>query len=350
MSATGTTRPALAHAMTNSRAAVAPRLLDEVIERTRLGGFDAEAWHVMDRRDNALIEDEILNGAGSSKFVYVLEGMKGEDGKPVSGISVIGARHLAAHYGGIKHRIIAAMRKVGAQVITTSYPAPGVPMTTHVDFIGALADEPDSYTAIIEITDIKTGNSIMVEKREAITGRRRDGSLYERPHYDVIAQSKAYRNGVLAIIPQNVLIQWKLEMLKLDKNRDVITESVIDEKRDGVMQFAAAKGFAIDRGALAGLAMAQIAGLAEAARTKDAVVFARSAISLGLLQESDGAAIPADPPAKGGTPKGAPARNRAAQGIGHPPQQDTAGTAASSTTTEADMPPEPPPLTGEELF
>ncbi len=102
---------------------VAPRgqvaTLDAV--RTMTGGFDVDAWHVMEERDNALIADEILHGPGSSKFVYsfAIAGQR----EPVSGISVVGARHLAAHYKGLKHRVVAAIQKTGALFTFTSYPA-----------------------------------------------------------------------------------------------------------------------------------------------------------------------------------------------------------------------------------
>ena len=74
------------------------------------GVFDIDAYHVMEQRDNALIREEIINGAGSSKFVYQFN----LGGKPTTGISVIGARHLAAHYGGLKHKLISSVTKTGS--------------------------------------------------------------------------------------------------------------------------------------------------------------------------------------------------------------------------------------------
>lgn len=293
-----TSRPSIAASTTFTRPS-AVRLLDQVIANT---SFDADMYHVMNERDNSLVADEILNGSGSSKFVYVMEGMKGEDGNSVSGISVIGARHLASFYGGIEHRIVATVRKVGSQFITTSYPAPGIPMETRVEMIHALADEPDSYTAIVEIKDKKTGNSIMAEKREERFGRKRDGGRFERPNYDIIAQSKAFRNGVLSVLPQDVIIRWKIEMLKLDKHKDVITDSVRDEKIAGVTSYAAKKGIPIDRIALADLAMPQIAGLSDAARASDAA-FTNALIALGLVQAEQSEPEPAPPKSKA-EPKG----------------------------------------------
>lgn len=281
-----TSRPALVQPMAvTNRANSRDRLMEQVIDNTRQG-FDVDAFHVMDRRDNSLIEDEILNGSQSSKFLYVMEGMKGEDGKPVSGVSVIGARHLAATYGGLKHRIVASMRKVGPLVINTSYPQPGVPMATSIQRIPEIESDPDSYTVIMEVTDIKTGNSQMHEKTEERYGRRRDGSTFERPNYQIIAQSKCFRNSTLAVVPQDILIRWKADLLKLDKHKDIITDGVRDEKLSGILQFAAAKAIPIDRHKVEELTMDQISGLREAAQGGQPA-FVNAAKALGLIVPDD---------------------------------------------------------------
>ena len=254
----------------------------EAVRSATGGDFDAEAWHVIEQRDNALISDEILNGSGSNKFVYSFS----VSGKEVAGISVIGARHLAAAYGGIKHRMIASVQKIGALHTFTSYPQPGMPMNVQCAVVSELEGEDDYYGAIVEISDIKTGNSIQVEKRETRYERRRDGSKFERPHYSVIAQSKAYRNGVLAIISQDVQMKWKLEMLTLGKE-DVITTSVMDEKRAGILRFAASKGQSVDRRAIEALTIPQISGLSDAAKSglNDFMSAARSLNVMGGDQE-----------------------------------------------------------------
>lgn len=273
-----TSRPALAATTTLSRPSPA-RLLDQVLERTVQSGFDAEAFHVMSERDNALIADEILNGSGSSKFVYQFS----ISNTALTGISVVGARHLAAEYGGLKHRMIASTRKAGALFTFTSYPAEGSPMQVSCAVIPELANEDDFYSALVEVTDVKKGNSVQMESSETRQEKKRDGSAYDRPHYQKIAQAKAYRNAILALIPQDVQIEWKEKMLRLGKS-DIITRSVIDEKRAAVLQFAAAKGVPVDRHAVEALTMEQIAGLSEAARTKDAAQFTNAAAALGLIQ------------------------------------------------------------------
>ncbi len=263
---------------------VAPRIdrgqaatLDAV--RTMTGGFDVDAWHVMEERDNALIADEILHGPGSSKFVYSFD-IAGQR-EPVTGISVVGARHLAAHYKGLKHRLVAAMQKTGALFTFTSYPAENLPMAVSCSIVPELEDEADFYAAVCEMVDLKTGNAIQIERRELRYEERRGGGYFERPNYATIAQSKAYRNAVLALVPQDIVIRWKLDMLRL-KKEEVITASVIDEKRANVLQFAAQKAIALDRQAVEHLTLDQIAGLGDAAREGRLPAFVEAAKALGL--------------------------------------------------------------------
>jgi hypothetical protein len=258
---------------------VAPRAVQqlEAVRRVTGGDFDVDAWHVMEERDNALIADEILHGPGSSTFVYNFE----IQGKQVAGISVVGARHLAAHYKGLKHRLVAAMQKTGPLFTFTSYPAENLPMAVSASVVHELEDEADFYAAVCEMVDLKTGNSIQVERREPRFEYRRDGSAYERPNYATIAQSKAYRNAVLALIPQDVAIRWRDEMLKLKKG-ETITASVLDEKRSTVIRFAAQKALALDRRAVEGLTLDQIAGLGDAAREGRLPAFVEAAKALGL--------------------------------------------------------------------
>src|SRR5215467_11005903 len=194
---------------------VAPRPVEQLeMARNTAGEFDVDAFHAMNERDNQLVADGVLSGAGSSAFVYDFQIMN----KQVVGISVIGARHLAAHYKGLKHRLVASMEKRGALLTATSYPTPEHGMSVSATTLHELAEENDFYAALVEITDLKTGNTIQVERREAREEYRRDGTPYERPNYATIAQSKAYRNAVLALVPQDIVIRWRDEMLKLGKN------------------------------------------------------------------------------------------------------------------------------------
>jgi hypothetical protein len=256
---------------------VAPRQMQTLeAVRTMTGAFDVDAWHAMDERDNALIADEVLHGAGSSTFVYQFE----IQGKPVTGISVVGARHLAAHYKGLQHRIVASMEKIGPLFTFVAYPGEH-PMSVNCSVVAELAEEADFYASVIEMTDLKTGNRIQTERRESRVEFRRDGSTYERPNYATIAQSKAYRNAVLALIPQDVVIQWRETMLKLKKG-ETITASVLDEKRSNVLRFAAQRALALDRHAVEALTLDQIAGLGDAAREGQLPAFVRAAQALGL--------------------------------------------------------------------
>jgi hypothetical protein len=275
-------------------------------------GFDLDAWHVMERRDNQLIEQEILHGAGSSAFVYNFE----IQGTPVTGVSVIGARHLAAHYGGLHHRLVAATQKTGALFTFTSYPAENMPMSVSCSVVHELEDEEDFYSAVCEMTDIKQGNRIQIERRELRYEQRRGGGWFERPHFATIAQSKAYRNAVLSLAPQDLVIRWKLEMLKLQKG-EVITSDVFDEKRNQVIAFAARHAIAVDRQAVFDLTFEQISALGDAAR-QDLEAFVGSARAVGLVEPLAaiaGGEAGADQPART-----APQRQRTAA---PPPDTDT---------------------------
>ena len=253
------------------------------------GSYDTEAYAVMEQRDSQLIQSELLYGAGSSKFVYQFA----MGGKTVSGISVIGARHLAAHYGGIKHQLIGSIQKIGSLFTFTAYPQPGIPMSMQVQVLPDLRGEPDFYGAVVQVTDTKSGNVIQVEKREERFEFRRDGTPYERPHYALIAQSKAYRNAVLDLLPQDVQIEWCAQMVALG-NSVPITESVIDLKRDAVLKFATARGLQINRLGLDRLTMNQISGLGDAAR-EGAAAFVKAATMAGVMRSTDSFVMTAGP-------------------------------------------------------
>jgi hypothetical protein len=246
----------------------------------------------MEERDDALIADEILNGPGSSKFVYNFEITPGT---MVTGVSVVGASHLANHYGGLQHRMVASMQKVGSLFIFTSYPAEGIPMDVTPKIILELEDEDDFFAAVCEMKDIKTGNSVQIERREKRFEHRRRGGDYERPHYATIAQRKAYRNAVLSLVPQDIVIRWKAAQLKLGKDV-LITESVLDEKRGNVMRFAAQRAIALDRRAIEHLTLQQIGGLGDAAREGKLPAFVEAARALGL--EVEQGTETAEPPAQ----------------------------------------------------
>lgn len=260
---------------------------EQVIANTLASGFDPDAYHVIGNRDADLIADQIMGGAGSSKFVYNFE-LKG---KPVTGVSVVGARQLAYSYGAIHHRLIASTSKRGSLFVFTTYPHGDTPMGVSTMIIDDLAGEPDFYSALVEVEDVKKGNSVQVEAMELRVGLTRDGTPFDRPHYEKIAQAKAYRNGVLAVIPQDVQLRWKVEMLKLGKNEE-ITASVVDAKRRGVLRFAAVRGIPIERRSLEAITLEQIAGLSEAARTGQDGVFVNAAAALRILAAPEAANRP----------------------------------------------------------
>jgi hypothetical protein len=155
-------------------------------------------------------------------------------------------------------------------------------MHVEAQVIAALSSEPDYYEVVVEVEDIKKGNTIQVRKMEAKIAFTSSGTPYTREHYSVIAESKAYRNAVLALIDQGFQIEWKVEMLKLKKD-EVITGSVLEEKRSGVLRFAASKSIPIDRPALEALTFDQLSGLGDAARAGGVDEFRRAADAVGVL-------------------------------------------------------------------
>ena len=123
--------------------------------------FDPAAWHAMQARDDTLIRDLVLHGVTDDKWIYEFD----ISGKKVSGVSVIGARHLASQYGGIRSRIVASVDKTGSLFVFKSFE----PLGLAVQRIFELEDVDDFYEVVMEITDIKTGNSLQVRKKETKT-------------------------------------------------------------------------------------------------------------------------------------------------------------------------------------
>jgi hypothetical protein len=291
------------------------------------GGFDIDAFHVMEQRDNALIQDEILHGAMSRKFVYSFKIKE----TLVTGISVIGARQLAFHYQGLQHRIVASQEKTGTIFKFTSYPQPGMPMSVQASVLPELANEEDFYSAVVEVKDIKTGNTVQMESAETRMESRRDGSVYERPHFAKIAQAKAYRNAILALIPQDIQLKWKTQMLELGDGV-VITEDVIEEKRAGVLRYAAQNAIPISRPALQAIGYDQITGLSDAART-GLPAFRAALSALGM---ADGGQPEPEPPPPARTASRPPRQPRQQHQASGPP-------ADPPPHPGTDGPPEDPP-------
>lgn len=237
------------------------------------GSFNADAWHAMQARDDQLIRDSVLHGYTGKEYVYQFD----IGGTKVTGVSVVGARELATHYGGIKARIVASVDKTGSLFVFKSFE----PLAIQVQTIPQLAEEDDFYEVVMEIEDIKTGNSLQVRKKETKEEKRRNGSKYARPHFDVIAESKAFRNGVLSIIPQNVIAEFEKRALTAGNTSN---EKTIDAYRQGVVAYATKNAIAIDRQAVSELTYAEISGLGSA--TKESVeAFRQAADALGVLRD-----------------------------------------------------------------
>lgn len=262
--------------------------------------FNIDAWHAMQERDDQLIRDSILHGYTGKEYVYKFSIGNNE----VTGVSVIGARQLAAEYGGIKSRIIASVDKTGSLFVFKSFE----PINIQAQIIPQLADHEDFYEVVIEVSDIKSGNSIQVRKKETKTERKRNGDPYERPHYDVIAESKAYRNGVLSILPQSVIGEFEKRALAAN---NASKEKTLDQLREGVTAFCTKNAVALDRKVLEQLSYAQIMGLGSAANISvDAFKMAMSALGIGQQVEQIETKPAASDPKKG-TDKPKPAAKQA---------------------------------------
>lgn len=260
--------------------------------------FNPDAYHVMQERDNALIRDEIMHGAASKAFVYSFS----IKGSTVTGISVVGARELASQYKGIKSRIVATVEKRGALFIFRSFN----PLNIETRVLPELEQDEDFYECVMEVSDIKTGNSIEVRKKEAKTEKKRDGGFFERPHYDVIAESKAYRNGVLSVLPQSVIKDFQKKCLEAGNTS---SEETIDQRRSRVQTFATKNGIALSRTAVNELSYAELDGLGGAAR-ESLEAFRSACAAVGILAASeiaDRATGEIPPPAARAAAKQAPA-------------------------------------------
>ena len=280
----------------------AAALLNPLLQQPHYSKFDPDAWHVMQERDNDLIRSELMHGAASKSFVYEFD----IKGTKVRGISVVGARELASQYKGIKSKIVATIEKRGALFIFRTF----TPLSIETRVIDELAADDDFYECVMEVSDIKTGNSIEVRKKENRTERKRDGSTYERPHFDVICESKAFRNGVLSVLPQSVIKDFQTRCLTGGNTSD---EKTIQQLRAGALTHAAKNGIALDRSALNELTYDEVRGLGGAA-AQGLDAFKRSAAALGLLPgiDPDTGETPPPPAAPAPAPKPAPTSASAA--------------------------------------
>lgn len=244
--------------------------------KTGESSFDAEAFHAMQERDEQLIHDQVVHGITSKEFVYQFP----MNGSPVAGVSVVGARELAYQYGGLKHRIIATLQKVGTTITARSFD----PMNITVQQVPEMEFEDDFYEVIIEISDVKKGNAIQIRKRENMMESRKDGSKYKRQHYDVIAESKAFRNGVLNLLPQSVVEKFKQACLAVNgqgQNGHQPQRSISD-LRTGVNRYATTNGVPLNKAKINKLGYEEISGLAR--ELNDIDKFKKIAKELDLVE------------------------------------------------------------------
>lgn len=315
---------------------VAPRAAEtlEAVRSVTGGSFDPDVFYIMEERDNQLIADQLMHGALSAAFLYKIT-ISGHD---QVGVSATGARHLAVHYKGLQFRLVADAHKVGAKVYCQQFPGSGLPFDQFVR--DGDPEEADYYMVLGEMTDVKTGNRFQAVKREARYEARRDGTLYERPNYQTIAQSKVERNLILHMVPQDIRLRWQQELLRVGGKMVDVTEGVIDTKRASVLRFAAQKALPIDRRRVDQLTLDQISGLGDAAREGNLSAFAHAAQALGLTltgATDEAAAEPEPQPRRRGRPP--LARPQPQQSEEPPPIEDA----------EPESAPEPPRSPGRNV-
>ena len=109
------------------------------------------------------------------------------------------ALRLAATHG-IQCRVVLTTEKVGGTYIITTYPAPGIPGSIATAEIPGTAHRPDFYRVSVEVADARRGASVQVEAEH-------DTPADPRNNADARATtlSRAFRDGVLALVPHDVL-------------------------------------------------------------------------------------------------------------------------------------------------
>lgn len=276
--------------------------INEAGEVAVAGDFDKERHYVLAERDRKAITEAIIYGAVDTDWVYRLPGRSGAEG-----ISVVGARQLAALYKGLRHRILFSVEKRGPLWTITNYPTDRREGSVLFQIQPpGTEDVPDFYKVLVEVEDIKTGNSLQDEKTELRVNFDREGKPYDNAHYATIAQAKAARNAVEHILPQDFVRRFVDNALGLKDEAGGKPESrafamsAIEEAHRKIAAYAVSYSIAIDTMKLDKLDMATVEGLRMAAGT--GIDQFRDALgTLGLVVANT--PLP-KPPAKKGAPDG----------------------------------------------
>lgn len=268
--------------------------------------MDEDMLRVISVRDEALVADEIMSGS-SGAFSYSFR-MPGQS-KPVTGISVVGARHLAVKYKFLQHRLVCSISKRDRMMTVTTYPHRGQPMKVEVHVLDELATVDDYYTVMIEMKDLQTGLVQQTEKTEARFKKRNtkneDSSkseatnskggkpgYFENEHFETIAQAKAFRNGVIHILPQDVVQDFLAQSINAGSNQD-LTQDYLEHARRGLLEFCTLKGIRAKKAAIWRLDLAQIETLRKA--RADGIERLRNALAaLGCVEGTVMREVPMD--------------------------------------------------------
>lgn len=152
----------------------------------------AEAITAIEMADATSIIEHISGGAFSTEYLYTFPVGKGQDRKQVVGIGVDAAAEIARLVGNIE-----VMHQV------------------------QIEDRGDAYWAAVRAKNL-TRNVIWLGTHcQSKTKTLRDGSTVTDEHAFTIAISKATRNAVLRVIPQEIVIQIVERFLREGKSRQV---------------------------------------------------------------------------------------------------------------------------------
>ncbi len=168
-----------------------------------------EAFELITSTDNLLIKNAILNGYVGDEYIQQIM----VEGKLIKHLTVIGCQALALFYGAIKAKVISTIDKTGELIIARNY---GSYLDVNAKCFKELSKQDDYYEIVMKVRNVITGQSTLVRVKESKVETNIVGDPYERHHYDVIAEFKAFSMGVLRVIPENVIKEFKCDAILND--------------------------------------------------------------------------------------------------------------------------------------
>jgi len=195
---------------------------------------NAQVFMLMEKRDEAMIQEEIL-GRYTHEYVYDIP-FKNKNGKETCGIKgckydgKIPHTHVQGlSYSGVKE----AARLMGA--IDTRLTEPEM-----VEIKGR-----SFWKVGCKAVDLKTGRSTMKWKLQSVMKDMGEGKEMENEFAYEISQSKAERNAISALLPQNVIRAWIKDYIAGKEDFD---PKILGDSRKALPVQKAAEAEATDNG------------------------------------------------------------------------------------------------------